>query len=84
MNDTEPLISLSLDEEGFLISIPEHTSVSRRLLDLGFIPGTHIRCALVGPHAELAAYRIRGTTIALRKEDASQIVIHRYRPGGQS
>lgn len=81
MYDTGPLTSLAPGEEAMIIDAPHDTDLSRRLLDLGFIPRTRIRCVLVGPGAQSAAYRIRGTTIALRKEDASQIVIHYHRPG---
>jgi Fe2+ transport system protein FeoA len=82
MKDTRTLNSLALDEEAIIIETPENSDLSRRLLDLGFIENTRVRCILVGPKRESAAYRIRGTTIALRKEDASQIVICRNRPRG--
>ncbi|MCI8513612.1 MAG: ferrous iron transport protein A [Lachnospiraceae bacterium] len=82
METTRTLNSLALNEEAVIIKTPENSDLSRRLLDLGFITGTKVRCVLTGPGAESAAYRIRGTTIALRKEDASQIVIHDHRPRG--
>lgn len=82
MENTRTLNSLALQEEAVIIEIPEHSDLSRRLLDLGFIANTKVRCVLIGPGAESAAYRIRGTIIALRKEDASQIVIHDHRPRG--
>lgn len=82
MENTRTLNSLALQEEAVIIETPEHSDLSRRLLDLGFIADTKVRCVLIGPGAESAAYRIRGTTIALRKEDASQIVIHDHRPCG--
>lgn len=47
--------------------------IRRRLLDLGFIPGTSVLCVLRQARGESAAYLIRGTTIALRKEDAKLI-----------
>ncbi len=49
--------------------------IRRRLLDLGFIEGTTVKCVLKEPRGESAAYLVRGTTIALRKEDAKEIVI---------
>jgi DtxR family Mn-dependent transcriptional regulator len=45
----------------------------RRLLDLGLTPGTRIEAALRNPFGEPRAYRLRGTTIALRKRQTDQI-----------
>lgn len=40
----------------------------RRLLDLGVVPGTHVRAELVAPGGDPTAYDIRGALIALRRE----------------
>jgi ferrous iron transport protein A len=48
----------------------------RRILDLGVIPGTTVECIRRGPSGDPTAYTVRGTTIALRKEDAG--LIHVY------
>ena len=50
-------------------------SIRRRLLDLGFIEGTDIQCVLKGRRGESAAYLIRNTVIALRKEDSAMICV---------
>ncbi|SMB99898.1 ferrous iron transport protein A [Thermanaeromonas toyohensis ToBE] len=69
-----------------LAELPEHTwgritqvfgegFWRRRLLELGFTPGTVVevvRTSLVG---DPVAYRIKGTTIALRKEQAALIFV---------
>jgi DtxR family Mn-dependent transcriptional regulator len=47
----------------------------RRLLDLGFVPGTMIEVELVSPAGDPTAYRVRGTVIALRREQARLIHI---------
>ncbi|QDU32241.1 Iron-dependent repressor IdeR [Poriferisphaera corsica] len=47
----------------------------RRLLDLGVTPGATIATELASPGRSARAYRIRGTLIALRKDQASQIAI---------
>ncbi len=49
----------------------------RRLLDLGFTPGAVVACELASPFGEPNAYRIRGTLIALRPEEARRIEIER-------
>lgn len=45
----------------------------RRFLDLGLLPGTLIRVELRSPSGDPTAYLIRGSTIALRKEQAAWI-----------
>ena len=47
----------------------------RRLLDLGLIPGTKVIPELSNSFGDPRAYRIRGTLIALRKEQAAQILV---------
>lgn len=47
----------------------------RRLLDLGFVPGTEVAVELVSPAGDPVAYRVRGTVIALRREQANLIRI---------
>lgn len=46
-----------------------------RLLDLGFVPGSRIEHALQSPFGGPAAFRVRGTLIALRHEQAEQVLI---------
>jgi DtxR family Mn-dependent transcriptional regulator len=45
----------------------------RRLLDLGITPGTRIEAALENPFGEPRAFRVRGTTIALRNQQTNHI-----------
>jgi DtxR family transcriptional regulator, Mn-dependent transcriptional regulator len=45
----------------------------RRLLDLGFVPGTEVFAEMKSPGGDPTAYRVRGTLIALRKEQADFI-----------
>jgi ferrous iron transport protein A len=47
----------------------------RRMMDLGLIPGTIVECVLKGPSGDPTAYTLRGTTIALREEDAAGIYV---------
>ena len=49
----------------------------RRLLDLGLVPGTRVTSELRGPSGDPTAYRIRGALIALRRDQAHHIFVHR-------
>ncbi|MBE2216284.1 MAG: FeoA domain-containing protein [Opitutaceae bacterium] len=46
-----------------------------RLLDLGFVPGSRLEHALQSPFNGPAAFRVRGTLIALRREQAEQVLV---------
>lgn len=50
-----------------------------RLLDLGFVPGTVLEIDLVSPGGDPTAYRVRGASIALRREQTERIRIRRVR-----
>jgi DtxR family Mn-dependent transcriptional regulator len=52
-----------------------HGAQRRRLFDLGLIPGTIVRAEFRGPGGDPTAYDIRGATIALRRQQAEQILV---------
>jgi DtxR family transcriptional regulator, Mn-dependent transcriptional regulator len=47
----------------------------RRLLDLGFVSGTSVTVEMKSPAGDPTAYRVRGTVVALRREQAGLIRI---------
>ncbi|MDP2955648.1 MAG: metal-dependent transcriptional regulator [Longimicrobiales bacterium] len=53
----------------------------RRLLDLGVVRGTEITAEFRGAAGDPVAYRIRGALVALRREQASWVLVERPRPG---
>lgn len=72
-----PLNSLKPGQSGVVTGI---SSLSRgverrRLFDLGIIPGTTIEVEMVNPSGDPTAYRIRGSVIALRGNQARQIKV---------
>ena len=71
------LNELNLKERGVIKEITCDDNIKRRLLDLGLIEGTNIELVLVSPFKDPKAYEVRGTTIALREEDAKKIYISR-------
>ncbi len=48
----------------------------RRLMDLGILPGTRVEHVRRGLSGGLTSYRVRGTQIALRDEQALMISVH--------
>lgn len=50
-------------------------NIRRRMLDLGIIKDTSITPILKSPSGNLVAYEVRGTIIAIRKEDSCKIEV---------
>lgn len=73
--NTFTLDNLPLDSYGKIVSLNCFGTVHRRLLDLGLVQNTPIKAILKSPFGDPTAYEVRGSTIALRKEDAKLIVI---------
>lgn len=46
-----------------------------RLLDLGLVPGTSVTAQMRGPLGDPVAYRVRGATVALRREQAERVLL---------
>ena len=76
-DDITRLTSLKEKEKANIIGISKECrgESRRRLLDLGFVKGAEISIDLVNPLPEPTAYLIKGTVIALRKDQASKILI---------
>jgi DtxR family transcriptional regulator, Mn-dependent transcriptional regulator len=51
-----------------------HGSERRRLMDLGFLPGTLVEKELVSAGGDTIGFRVRGTLIALRRSQADLIL----------
>jgi DtxR family Mn-dependent transcriptional regulator len=69
------LSDLDRGESGRVRSLETRGLSRRRLLDLGLVPGTLVTRILDAPLGEPVAYRIRGSLIALRREDARGVLI---------
>ncbi|MCO1600653.1 MULTISPECIES: FeoA family protein [Desulfosporosinus] len=75
------LSDLSLGSDCQIVSLELSGLLRRRILDLGIVPGTLIRCIRRGPSGDPTAYMVRGTLIALRSEDAAQIFVRKLSNG---
>ena len=69
------LCELNQGDCAYVKSISNDSNISRRLLDIGLIPGTRVECVLVSPAKNPKAYMIRGAIIAIRNEDAFDIEV---------
>lgn len=69
------LSQLPLNKSGKIKTIECNEGIKRRLLDMGLVKGTNIVPILVSPSKDPRAFLVRGTIIAIRKEDAENIII---------
>lgn len=69
------LSQLPLNENGIIQELKCEGNIRRRLLDMGLVKGTKITPVLVSPSKDPRAFEVRGTIIAIRKEDAIKIKI---------
>lgn len=74
---TRTLSSLRTGESATLVRLSPSFigSERRRLLDLGLVPGTRIERGFDSMLGSPTAYRVRGSTIALRREQADRIFV---------
>ena len=77
------LSSLKLHEKAIIVGLSKESRGEnrRRLLDLGFVKGATIAIDLLNPLGDPKAYLIKGTAIALRKNQASKILIKKINDG---
>lgn len=71
------LAELPLGEQAEVLALSEDCRGlrRRRLLDLGFTPGARVQAVLASVGDSAHAYRIRGTVVALRREQAAQVLV---------
>lgn len=72
------LDKIMLGSSARIININGDAKIKRRLLDLGIAPNSIIKSEFKSPFSDPVAYLIKGTTIALRLEDARNIVVESY------
>jgi len=70
-----PLCALPLGGAGIVRELAVSGATRRRMLDLGLVQGTRVEAVLRSPAGDPKAYRVRGALIALRSEEAGQILV---------
>ena len=69
------LDELPIGNSAKIHSLTSSNTERRRMLDFGFIPNATVTALYKSPFNNPVAYLIKGTVIALRKEDAKKIKI---------
>jgi ferrous iron transport protein A len=67
------LADLDEGEEAVIEAIEAPAEVARRLMELGFLPGSTVAAARSAPGGDPRVFRVDGSEIALRLETAAQV-----------
>ncbi len=73
----EPLSlrDLRQGEEAVLEKIDLPDDVCRRLMEMGFLPGTRVVAARAAPGGDPRVFRVDGIEVALRRETAAHLLL---------
>ncbi len=74
------LASLQQGEWGRVVELDCQGFARRRFMDLGLVPGTRVKAAMHAAFGEPTAYLVRGTLLALRREQAQRILVESLSP----
>jgi len=69
------LDKLSINKMAKVITISDNSTIKRRLLDIGIIPGIEIEKILISPFKGISAYLVMDSLIAIRDNDAKLIEV---------
>jgi ferrous iron transport protein A len=71
------LVDLRRGDHGILCCIDLPGDEARRLMELGFLPGTRVTAGFSAPGGDPRVFQVDGSEIALRRETARKLTIRR-------
>jgi Fe2+ transport system protein FeoA len=69
------LADLPIGQPAEIVSIGCDRAISRRLMEMGLLPGTEVRVVRVAPLGDPIELRIRGYALSLRRAEAAKITV---------
>ncbi|MCH7783437.1 ferrous iron transport protein A [candidate division KSB1 bacterium] len=79
----ETLDSLIQGERGIIKELLCTGLTRRRFMDMGLVNGTEVEVIMKSLSGDPVAYRVKGTQLAIRNEDAHNIIIERIENNGR-
>lgn len=73
--DPIPLSELAPGEEGTVFQVKAQGAIRRRLLEMGFIRGAHLRVEKLAPLGDPMELVIKGYHLSLRREEGACILV---------
>ena len=79
LNGNKPatLGDLRRGEEAVISGLSLPDGVNQRLMELGFLPGAHVRAGRSAPGGDPLVFDVDGSQVALRRETAVHIAVNR-------
>lgn len=74
-NQRETLAGLPIGANAKVISIRENGAISKRLMEMGVVPGVSVRVIKTAPFGCPLEIRVRGYNLALRRAEADSIEV---------
>jgi Fe2+ transport system protein FeoA len=78
-----PLADLERGEHGILEKLDLPEDEARRLMELGFIPGSQVTVGLSAPGGDPRVFQVDGSEVALRGVTAARVTVRRQVPDGK-
>jgi Fe2+ transport system protein FeoA len=75
MTDLSPLSKITEGASAVIVKVGGKGKLRRRLLEMGFVPGTKVTVVRRAPLRDPWEYRIKGCHISLRREEAAEILV---------
>ncbi|MGB5694058.1 MAG: FeoA family protein [Polyangiales bacterium] len=69
------LADLELGQEAEIASVDCERGLSRRLMEMGLLPGTHVRVVRVAPLGDPIELRVRNYSLSVRRTEAAKIAV---------
>ena len=76
-----PLHELKPGERAEIVWFISEPPMSLRLEELGFTAAAQVTCILKGRRGHMSAYQIQGTVIAIRPQNAREVLVRVLNPG---
>jgi ferrous iron transport protein A len=76
-NKGATLVDLTRGEEAVITGFELPEDVSRRLMELGFLPGHRVKAGSAAPGGDPRVFEVDGSQVAVRRETARHIQVER-------
>lgn len=69
------LSEMHVGSSGIVEALEGHGNIQHRLVDMGVVKGSHISVVKVAPLGDPVEIKVKGTELALRKNEAAMISV---------
>jgi len=69
------LANLAIGAEAKVVKVAGRTAITRRLMEMGVVPGVAVKVIKTAPFGDPIQIRVRGYSLAMRKSEAEIIEV---------